>query len=195
MILIIDNYDSFIFNIYHYALAVKPDLEIKILRNDSEELDILDFSKVTHIIISPGPCTPNESGKSINIIKNFTGKIPILGICLGHQCIAQAFGATVSRAKNIYHGKTSIITSNKTSIFSNLPAKFEVMRYHSLSVKNIDKNIMTAFAHTKDNEIMALYLNNSPTTIGLQFHPESILTKEGKQIIKNFLELSCESNI
>ncbi len=189
MILMIDNYDSFTYNIVEYCRELGANL--KVVRND--ELDISEIEALCpeKIIISPGPATPNDAGITLQVIEHFQDKLPILGICLGHQSIAQVFGADVVRAKNMMHGKTSTMKqSDKCEIFKNLPEEFIATRYHSLIV---DKTTLpqiiepTAYS-TDDNEIMALKIKDK-NIYGVQFHPESIMSEYGHEIIGNFLKL------
>ena len=190
MILVIDNYDSFTYNIVQYV----GELGHKVIVYRNGEISIADIKKINpdKIIISPGPKSPSEAGISVDIIKEFYNKLPILGVCLGHQAIGYAFGAEIVRASNIMHGKVSSIKHNSTSLlFKNIPESFEATRYHSLviSKKNIPDIInITAYAKD-DDEIMAIELKGY-NVYGVQFHPESILTFQGKNIINNFLQ--CE---
>ena len=188
MILIIDNYDSFTYNIVQYCLELKANL--KIIRNDELSIQEIELLNPEKIIISPGPATPNEAGISLEVINFFKGKIPILGICLGHQSIGQAFGCKIIQAKNLMHGKTSLINiSQNSQIFNNMPQIFRATRYHSLVIenKNIPKDItITAFSDD-DNEIMALEIKNMKI-YGLQFHPESIMSEYGHKMLDNFLK-------
>ncbi len=189
MILVIDNYDSFTYNLVQYLGEVDPlAREIKVFRNNVITVDEIASICPTHIVISPGPCTPNESGISIEVVKQFYEQIPILGVCLGHQVIGQAFGATIKRAPILMHGKTSIIHHNRNGIFSNISQDFIATRYHSLVVEktSLPKELI-ATAYSEDNEIMALEHRSYPTLIGLQFHPESILTGVGKKLLLQFL--------
>jgi anthranilate synthase component 2 len=188
MILMIDNYDSFTYNIVQYCLELKADL--KVVRND--ELTISDIEKINpeKIIVSPGPATPNEAGISLSVIQNFKGKIPILGICLGHQSIGQVFGCKVIRAKNLMHGKTSKINIiNRSDIFESMPDSFIATRYHSLVLENKDipKDVKILAYSDDDNEIMALEIENMKI-YGLQFHPESIMSEYGHKMLENFLK-------
>ena len=190
MVLMIDNYDSFTYNIVQYCLELGANL--KIIRND--ELDIKEIEKLnpSKIIISPGPKAPDDAGVSLDIVKNFGDKLPILGVCLGHQTIAQAYGAKIIRAKNMMHGKTSVIklTSNKSKIFDNLPEEFIMTRYHSLVVnkENLPEVIIPTAYSNDDNEIMALEIKDRDI-YGVQFHPESILSECGHKLFENFLKL------
>lgn len=187
MILMIDNYDSFTYNIVQYMgeLGSMP----KVFRNDEITLSEIKKFSPEKIVISPGPCTPKEAGISVNIIKEFGKKIPLFGVCLGHQCIGEAFGGRVVRAERLMHGKTSLVYHDKKGIFKNIRSPFEATRYHSLIVER--KSLpacLQVIAETKEKEIMALKHKKYPVW-GVQFHPESILTVQGKKIIKNFLNL------
>ncbi len=197
MILVIDNYDSFVYNLVQYLGELNPD--IKVFRNDKITLSEIEKSNPSHIVISPGPCTPKEAGISVDVVKHFAGRIPILGVCLGHQSIDAAFGGKIVHAKKLMHGKTSLIYHDGKTIFKELKNPFEATRYHSLIVEK--KSLPKCFeisARTKDGEIMGLRFKPStvyrlPSTSiveGIQFHPESILTKSGKKLLKNFLELN-----
>ena len=185
MILLIDNYDSFTYNLYQYIGIFNED--IKVVRNDKitiKEIEALDPEK---IVVSPGPKSPKDAGICLEVIKYFAGKKPILGICLGHQCIGEAFGATVSYAKKIFHGKQSIIEHDGSSIFAGINSPIKVARYHSLAI--IEATIpecLAVIAKTEDGEIMAVKHKQYPI-VGLQFHPESIFTEHGKRIIENFV--------
>ena len=186
MILLIDNYDSFSYNLYQLIGKINPD--IKVVRND--ELRICDIEKLnpSHIIISPGPGRPNEAGICEDVIAHFAGKIPILGVCLGHQAICETFGANITYAKELMHGKQSRVTiDNKCKLFKGLPEKIAVARYHSLAAeaKSLPTNLKI-LATTDDGEIMAV-AHKEYEVYGLQFHPESILTSYGERMIQNFL--------
>lgn len=200
MILIIDNYDSFTYNLVQYlgeillVQGLDPDKEIKVVRNDDLSVDELLNLSPNYLVVSPGPCTPSEAGISVEAIKQLADKIPILGVCLGHQSIGAAFGGEIIRAKTIMHGKTSEIYHNGTHLFKNLPNPFIATRYHSLVIKK--ENIpfcLEVTAATQDGEIMAVKHRNWPI-YGVQFHPESILTTVGKDILRNFLNLSPKEN-
>ena len=189
MILMIDNYDSFTYNIVQYCLELGANL--KVVRND--ELSVEEIQKLNpeKIIISPGPATPNEAGVSLDVVKTFANSKPILGICLGHQTIAQAFGAKIVEAKNMMHGKTSQIdVTQKSPIFRDIPKEFRATRYHSLVVdqKNLPGIIKPTAYSKDDHEIMALEIEGKPL-YGVQFHPESIMSQYGYEIIDNFLRL------
>ncbi|AQQ66576.1 anthranilate/aminodeoxychorismate synthase component II [Microbulbifer agarilyticus] len=191
MILMIDNYDSFTFNIVQYLAELGADVVVK--RND--EISVADIEQLNpeKIVISPGPCTPNEAGISMDTIRAYTGKLPILGICLGHQSIGQVFGGRVVRAGEVMHGKTSPIIHNNLGVFNGLSNPFEATRYHSLVVEKgslPDCLEVTAWTETEDgemDEIMGLRHRELPIE-GVQFHPESILTQHGHDMLRNFLE-------
>ncbi len=183
----IDNYDSFTYNIVQYCLELGANL--KVIRNDEMSVEEIKKLNPEKIIISPGPSTPKEAGVSVEVVKKINK--PILGVCLGHQSIAYAFGGEIVRAKNLMHGKTSNIeVTLKDDIFKNLPNKFRVTRYHSLVVKKdtLPKNIIPTSYSLDDEEIMSLRVKDKPI-YGVQFHPESIMSEYGKEIINNFLEL------
>lgn len=188
MILLIDNYDSFTFNLVQYLGELGE--EVLVRRNDCITVKEIAALKPTHIVISPGPCTPKEAGVSVDVVKEFAGKIPILGVCLGHQSIAAAFGGNIIRAPEIMHGKTSEITHDGKSIFKGLENPFTATRYHSLIVEksSLPKEFEVS-AQTKDGMIMGIR-HREYAVEGLQFHPESILTVVGKSLLKSFLELS-----
>jgi len=189
MILMIDNYDSFTYNIVQYCLELGADL--KVIRNDELSVDEIEKLNPEKIILSPGPATPDDAGVCLDVIKHFQGKIPILGICLGHQSIAQAFGGDVIRAKNMMHGKTSKIkVCEETTLFKGLPNEFTQTRYHSLSVKEetLPSCITITSRSLDDNEIMSLEVKDK-NIYGVQFHPESIMSEYGYEMIDNFLKL------
>ncbi len=186
MIVLIDNYDSFTYNLVQ-ALG-ELGAELKVFRND--EIAVVDIERFSpsHLLISPGPCTPREAGISVDAIKYFAGKIPILGVCLGHQSIGYAFGGKVVRAERLMHGKTSMIRHDGRGVFEGLPNPFEAMRYHSLVVE--EKSLpacLEATAWSERDELMGLR-HRELRVEGVQFHPESILTPEGNRLLKNFLE-------
>jgi anthranilate synthase/aminodeoxychorismate synthase-like glutamine amidotransferase len=190
MLLIIDNYDSFTYNLVQYFGEMGADMQVH--RNDRITLDQIEKLKPDHICISPGPCTPKEAGISNEVIKNFGPHIPLLGVCLGHQCIGDVFGGEVVRAGRLMHGKVSQIKHTGKSVFRGLPDPFQATRYHSLLVKREtlpDCLEITAVAADDESEIMGMRHRVHPLH-GVQFHPESILTLEGKQLLKNFLALS-----
>lgn len=189
MILMIDNYDSFTYNIVQYCRELGADL--KIIRNDEMSIEEIEALNPEKIIISPGPASPDEAGVTLQVIDYFKDKLPILGICLGHQSIAQVFGGDVVRAKNMMHGKTSTMKQHiSCEIFKNLPEEFIATRYHSLIVdKETLPDIIEPTAYsTDDNEIMALKIKDKDI-YGVQFHPESIMSQYGHEIIGNFLKL------
>ena len=191
MILMIDNYDSFTYNIVQYCRELGADLQI--IRNDELNIEKIVALDPEKIIISPGPASPNEAGITLEVIEYFQDKLPILGICLGHQSIAQVFGGDIVRAKNMMHGKTSIMKQkSECRLFQNLPQEFQSTRYHSLIVdKETLPDIIEIMAVSlDDNEIMALKIKNKPI-YGVQFHPESIMSEYGYEIIENFLNLEC----
>ena len=187
MIIIIDNYDSFTYNLVQQIGAFGERMEV--YRNDKVSIEEIEDKMPDHIIISPGPCTPKEAGISNDIIKNFSGKIPILGVCLGHQCIAYTYGADVVRARRLMHGKTSMIKHDGKTIFKGLPNPFVATRYHSLIVKEDTlPDFLEVTARADDDEIMGIRHKEYPLE-GVQFHPESFLTEEGPKLLKNFLAL------
>ena len=187
MVLMIDNYDSFTYNLVQYLGELGAELEIH--RSRKIELEALDALQPERIVISPGPCTPKEAGISNDVIKRFAGKVPILGVCLGHQCIGDVFGGEVVRADRLMHGKTSMILHNGTELFEGLDNPFEATRYHSLIVrKETLPDCFEITAWTDQDEIMGLRHKTLPIW-GVQFHPESILTAAGKSLLQNFLAL------
>ena len=183
--LLIDNYDSFTYNLYHYLSHLK--CKVDVLRNDEVNSKIILKEKYKKIVISPGPGNPNQSGNCLKIVKDLHKKIPILGVCLGHQIIGQVFGGKIIQAKNLMHGKTSKIKHNKKGLFKNIQNNFTATRYHSLVVdrKSFPKDLIIT-AETKNKTIMAL-MHKNYNIHGFQFHPESISTKVGIKLIKNFL--------
>ncbi len=193
MLLVIDNYDSFTYNLVQYLGELNAGPQV--FRNDEITLAQIRKLKPEQIVISPGPCTPKEAGISNDVIQAFSGKIPILGVCLGHQCIGHVFGGKIVRASRIMHGKTSLIYHRQKELFQNLPNPFQATRYHSLLIekKSVPRELEIT-AWTKENEIMGVKHRKYPTW-GVQFHPESIMTPEGKNILKNFLTLSKRSRV
>jgi anthranilate synthase component 2 len=191
MLLMIDNYDSFTYNLVQYLGELGAD--VRVFRNDQITAQEIEKLKPDHIVISPGPCTPNEAGVSLETIRHFAGKIPILGVCLGHQSIGQAFGGRVVHARQVMHGKTSEIHHRGAGVFRGLPSPFEATRYHSLVIAKEslpDCLEVTAWTETPDgkmDEIMGVR-HREFTVEGVQFHPESILTQHGHQLLKNFLK-------
>jgi anthranilate synthase component 2 len=188
MILLIDNYDSFTFNLYQYIGIFTED--IRVVRNDKITVDEIRALKPAAIILSPGPKSPAEAGVCVEVVRELYKEIPILGICLGHQSIGYAFGATVSYAKALYHGKQSTITHDGTGMFEGIPSPLKVARYHSLAVyEDTLPEELQVSARTEDGEVMAIRHRDYPV-FGLQFHPESIYTEHGKRLIENFLNLA-----
>lgn len=186
MLLLIDNYDSFTYNLFQYFSELGADT--RVVRNDALTTDDIARLKPERIVISPGPCTPNEAGVSLAVIEKFAGQIPIFGVCLGHQAIGQAFGGKVIRAKEVVHGKTSRIFHSEVGVFSGLPNPFEATRYHSLIVERATlPDCLEVTAKTWDDEIMGLR-HKTLAVEGVQFHPESFLTTAGKELLKNFLQ-------
>jgi len=195
MILMIDNYDSFTYNLVQYMgeiiMKLSPEVdiysEIKVYRNDKISISEIEQINPDKIVISPGPCTPMEAGISNNVIASFAGKIPILGVCLGHQCIGHVFGGLVVRADRLMHGKTSMIYHDGKAVFTGLDNPFEATRYHSLVIKpETLPECLIVSAWTNDDEIMGVRHKEYPLW-GVQFHPESILTAEGKKLLRNFI--------
>ena len=186
MLLMIDNYDSFTYNLVQYLGELGQ--EVAVYRNDQITLNEIDALAPEHIVISPGPCTPNEAGISVDVIEQFGGSIPILGVCLGHQCIGQAYGGEIVHAKQIMHGKTSMVHHDGKGLFRGLQNPFQATRYHSLVVdRETLPDVLEITAWTDDDEIMGLRHKQRPV-VGVQFHPESILTQYGHQLLKNFLD-------
>ncbi len=187
MVLVIDNYDSFTYNLVQAVGAMG--VEVTVLRNDKVTIPQIEQMNPEHIIISPGPCTPKEGGVSNDVIKHFSGKTPILGVCLGHQCIAYSYGAEVVRARRLMHGKTSMIKHDGKTIFKGLENPFEATRYHSLIVKEDTlPDCFEVSARADEDEVMGIRHKGFPLE-GIQFHPESFLTEEGPKLLKNFLKL------
>ncbi len=186
MLLMIDNYDSFTYNLVQYFGELEQD--VAVYRNDEITLEQIAALKPRHIVISPGPCTPNEAGISVPLIKQFAGKVPILGVCLGHQAIGQAFGGTIVHAKQVMHGKTSEITHHAAGVFRALPNPLKATRYHSLVIERATlPDCLAITAWTDDGEIMGVRHKTLPVE-GVQFHPESILTERGHALLANFLQ-------
>ena len=189
-LLMIDNYDSFTYNIVQYFGELGAQVEV--FRNDEitvAEIEArLNAGQLDRLVISPGPCSPAEAGISVAAIKHFAGKLPILGVCLGHQAIGAAFGGTIVRAKELMHGKTSVITTTQKGVFAGLPEKFTVNRYHSLAIERAScPDVLEITAWTDDGEIMGVR-HQTLAIEGVQFHPESILTEHGHAMLRNFLE-------
>jgi len=187
MVLVIDNYDSFTYNLVQYLGELGQD--VRVVRNDAVTVDEIAAMQPERIVISPGPCTPKEAGVSVGTIKRLAGTMPILGVCLGHQSIGEAFGGEVVRAERLMHGKTSWITHDGKTIFREIPNPFEATRYHSLIVRRETlPSCLEISAETAEGEIMGLRHRILPVE-GVQFHPESILTRPGKDLLRNFLAL------
>lgn len=189
-LLMIDNYDSFTYNIVQYLGELGAD--VTVVRNDEATLDevvaLVAEQGITRIVISPGPCSPAEAGISVAAIQHFAGKLPVLGVCLGHQSIGAAFGGDIIRAQQQMHGKTSVITTDQQGVFAGLPAQFTVNRYHSLVIdRNTLPECLTITATSEDGEIQGVR-HKTLAVEGVQFHPESILTEHGHAMLKNFLE-------
>lgn len=195
MILLIDNYDSFTFNLVQRLGEIDPSLDIQVHRNDQISLDEIAARRPSHLIISPGPCTPSEAGISVDCIRRFAGKLPILGVCLGHQSIGQATGAEIVRAKRLMHGKTDLIYHDGQGLFQGLPSPIVATRYHSLVIRPETLSndfVVTAWADAPDggHEIMGVRHKQYPLE-GVQFHPESFLTELGPQLLRRFLDMRC----
>jgi len=186
MLLMIDNYDSFTYNLVQYLGELGAD--VRVFRNDAITLDEVASMKPDHIVVSPGPCTPSEAGISVPLIKRFAGAIPILGVCLGHQAIGQAFGGRVVRAQRVMHGKLSLVTHDDRGVFAGVPSPFAVTRYHSLAIERATMPADLAVTATSDDgEIMGVR-HRTLAVEGVQFHPEAILTEHGRHMLGNFLE-------
>jgi anthranilate synthase/aminodeoxychorismate synthase-like glutamine amidotransferase len=186
MLLMVDNYDSFTYNLVQYLGELGE--EVRVVRNDAMSVEEIAALHPARIVISPGPCSPNEAGVSVDVIKRLTGRIPILGVCLGHQCIGAALGGRVVRADRIMHGKTSPILHDGRTLFRGLSNPFDATRYHSLVIERATiPDTLEISAWTAEGEIMGVR-HKSLQLEGVQFHPESILTLEGKQLLRNFLE-------
>jgi len=187
MILVIDNYDSFTYNLVQYLGEMG--VEIEVARNDELTIDEILNKNPSHLLISPGPCSPKEAGISVEIIKQLGGKLPILGVCLGHQSIGYAYGGDIVRAKKLMHGKTSQISHDGKGVFKGMPNPFKATRYHSLAIrKETLPDCLVVTAESEEGEIMGVRHKDYPIC-GVQFHPESILTENGRQILKNFLAM------
>ncbi|HOA72899.1 MAG TPA: aminodeoxychorismate/anthranilate synthase component II [Phycisphaerae bacterium] len=191
MIVLIDNYDSFTYNLVQRIGELDRTRQMTVYRNDQVTLERIEADRPTHIIISPGPCTPREAGISVDVIKHFAGKVPILGVCLGHQSIGYAFGAEIVRADRLMHGKTSEIQHDGRGLFAGVPNPFTATRYHSLVIKPgtlpDSFEVSARTTDSPDNEIMAIRHKTMPIE-GVQFHPESFLTTEGHKLLANFLK-------
>ena len=187
LILLIDNYDSFTYNLYQYLCELGAD--VRVVRNDAATIAEMEAMGPTAIVVSPGPCTPREAGVSVEVIRHFAGKVPILGVCLGHQCIGEAFGGVVAGAGEIMHGKLSLIHHEGKGVLAGLPDPFPAVRYHSLAIQREglpDSLEVTAWT---DRGVIMGVRHKELAVEGVQFHPESILTDVGKDILRNFLEM------
>ncbi|MFI0545854.1 MAG: anthranilate synthase component II [Brachymonas sp.] len=185
-VLMIDNYDSFTYNLVQYFSELGA--QVQTFRNDEIDLAGIAAQRPERLIVSPGPCSPKEAGISVAAIQHFAGKLPILGVCLGHQSIGEAFGAQIVRAQALMHGKTSVITTTQEGVFRNLPRQFTVNRYHSLAIAPASlPEVLKITAHTDDGEIMGIRHRDLPIE-GVQFHPESVLSEHGHALLRNFLD-------
>ena len=194
MILVIDNYDSFTYNLVQYLGELAGNkTEIKVVRNNQISIGEIVKMNPSHILISPGPCTPHEAGISTAIYEHFAAKTPILGVCLGHQCLGAAYGGNIIRAKKLMHGKTSQIKHDKKGVYQGMPNPFTATRYHSLVIeKKSCPKILEIVSKSEDGEIMGVRHKKYPWVEGVQFHPESILTQDGKKLLKNFLKTKAK---
>lgn len=189
MLLMIDNYDSFTYNLVQYFGELEQQVEV--FRNDEITVDRIEALRPTHLVISPGPCTPNEAGVSVEAIRYFAGKVPVLGVCLGHQSIGQAFGGKIVHARQVMHGKTSAIRHEGLGVFEQLPSPFLATRYHSLVIERESlPDVLEVTATSEDGEIMGVRHRTLPVQ-GVQFHPESILTECGHSLLANFLKTTA----
>jgi len=184
MIAMLDNYDSFTWNLVQYLWELGA--EVAVFRNDAVSVEKLSALRPSHIVISPGPCTPNEAGITLELIERLAGSVPILGVCLGHQAIGQAFGGKVVRAGKVMHGKTSVIHHDEKGVFKSLPNDFVATRYHSLVVRDLPQDLLVT-ARSEDGEIMGLRHRSLPLE-GVQFHPEALLTEHGHKMLQNFIQ-------
>jgi para-aminobenzoate synthetase component 2 len=187
VIIIVDNYDSFVANVARYIRVLGA--EVRVLRNDAITVEEVAAMNPEALVLSPGPCGPQEAGICVPLIRELSGRIPILGVCLGHQCIGAAFGASVTRAREPMHGRSSRITHDRTGLFEGLPSPLTVGRYHSLIVEDLAGTPLLPTATSREGEIMALAHRRHPT-FGVQFHPESIMTEHGSDLFANFLAIA-----
>ncbi len=193
MIIVIDNYDSFTYNLVQYLGELGADVAVR--RNDEVSVGEVEAMRPTHVVLSPGPCTPNEAGITLALIDKLAGKVPILGVCLGHQAIGQAFGGKVVRAKQVMHGKVSQIRHDGKGVFEGIPDEFTATRYHSLAVERASlPECLEVSAQAEDGEIMGLR-HRSLAVEGVQFHPEALLTEHGHRMLRNFLNESEEGRV
>jgi len=187
MLLLIDNYDSFTYNLYQYLCELGA--EVEVIRNDKIDVEDIETLAPEQIVISPGPGTPDDAGVSLDVVRHFAGRLPLLGVCLGHQCIGYSYGGIVGPAQAIMHGKSSLVYHDNSGVFYQLPNPFPAIRYHSLMVARENlPDCLEVTAWTEDNTIMGLRHHRYPVE-GVQFHPESFMTEAGKDILKNFLEM------
>jgi anthranilate synthase component 2 len=188
MVLMLDNYDSFTWNLVQYLGELGA--AVRVVRNDAMSLDEIEALHPERIVISPGPCTPNEAGVSVPLVRRFAGRMPILGVCLGHQAIGQAFGARIVRAQRVMHGKLSSVVHDERGVFADVPSPFNATRYHSLAIERASlPDVLDVTATADDGEIMAVRHRELPIE-GVQFHPEAILTEHGRKLLGNFLAAS-----
>ena len=187
MILLLDNYDSFTYNLYQFLCELGADVEV--VRNDQATIQEIDVMAPDRIVISPGPKTPSDAGISIEVIRHFGPKIPILGVCLGHQCVGEAYGGTVGPAGEIMHGKTSLIHHDEKGVFKELPNPFEAIRYHSLAINRSEIPAVLEISAWTENGVVMGVRHRQTSVEGIQFHPESIKTKYGKELLRNFLDI------
>jgi len=187
MILLLDNYDSFTYNLYQYMCELGADVQV--LRNDETTIQEIDLMAPERIVVSPGPKRPSDAGISLDLVRHFGPRIPVLGVCLGHQCVGQAYGGTIVSAGEIMHGKTSLINHDGRGVFSGLPSPFEAIRYHSLAIDRADVPDDLEVSAWTDNGIIMGARHRSHPVEGGQFHPESIKTEHGKKLLSNFLEM------
>ncbi|MBX9632754.1 MAG: aminodeoxychorismate/anthranilate synthase component II [Burkholderiales bacterium] len=193
MLLMIDNYDSFTYNLVQYLGELGED--VKVVRNDAITLEEIEALAPDRIVISPGPCTPKEAGISVPLVRRFAGRMPILGVCLGHQSIGEAFGGKIVHAQQLMHGKTSLIHHRGEGVFQGLPDPFTAIRYHSLAIERESKPaVLDVTAWTDDGEIMGVR-HKTLAVEGVQFHPESILTEHGHALLRNFLESHAAAGV
>jgi anthranilate synthase/aminodeoxychorismate synthase-like glutamine amidotransferase len=188
MLLLIDNYDSFTFNLYQYLCELGA--EVRVVRNDKATVEELEAMAPERVVISPGPCTPKEAGISVEVVKRFAGRAPILGVCLGHQCIGEAFGAVVTGAGEIKHGKTSMIRHDGKGVLKGLPNPFEAIRYHSLAIQEEGLPDCLEISAWSESGVIMGVRHREHLVEGVQFHPESVLTVVGKDVLRNFLAMT-----
>ena len=187
MILLLDNYDSFTYNLYQYMCELGA--EVEVLRNDRTTVEEIDLLAPERIVVSPGPKTPSDAGISLDLVRHFGPRVPVLGVCLGHQCVGQAYGGTIVPAGEIMHGKTSLIHHDGRGVFAGIPSPFEAIRYHSLAIERSDiPDDLEVSAWTDKGVIMGVRHRSHPVE-GVQFHPESIKTEHGKKLLQNFLDM------